>query len=50
MVRLERFELPTYGFVERNTIRYYLRIAAMHGFTDTVPDEQLAEIASAVIR
>lgn len=36
--------------MDRNTIRSYLRIAAMHGFTDTVPDDQLAEIASAVVR
>jgi len=36
--------------MDRNTIRSYLRIAATHGFTDIVPDDELAEIASAVIR
>jgi transposase len=36
--------------IDPKTIRSYLRIATMHGFTDTVPDDELAEIASAVIR
>jgi transposase len=36
--------------MDRNTIRSYLRIAATHGFTDIMPDDELAEIASAVIR
>jgi transposase len=36
--------------MDRNTIRSYLRIAEQHGFTDTVPDDHLADIASAVIR
>jgi transposase len=36
--------------IDTKTIRSYLRIATRHGFTDTVPDDELAEIASAVIR
>ena len=36
--------------IDPKTIRSYLRIATMHGFADTVPDDELAEIASAVIR
>jgi len=36
--------------IDPKTIRSYLRIATLHGFTDTVPDDELAEIASAVIR
>ena len=36
--------------IDPKTIRTYLRIATMHGFTDTVPDDELAEIATAVIR
>ena len=35
--------------IDRNTIRNYLRLAAEHGFSDVVPDEQLAEIAAAII-
>jgi hypothetical protein len=35
--------------MDRNTISPYLRIAVTHRFTDTVPDDKLAEIASAVI-
>lgn len=36
--------------IDRNTIRNYLRLAATHGFNDTVADGQLSEIAAAVIR
>jgi transposase len=36
--------------MDRNTIRSYLRLAATHGFTDTSTDEQLPELAAAVIR
>jgi transposase len=36
--------------LDRNTIRSYLRLAATHGFTGTSADEQLPEIAAAVIR
>ena len=35
--------------IDRNTIRNYLRLAATYGFNEIVPDEQLAEIAAAVI-
>ncbi len=35
--------------IDRNTIRNYLRLAAVHGFSEIVPDERLAEIAAAVI-
>src|SRR3990170_1360234 len=34
----------------KNTVRNYLRIAAEHGFDDTVPDDRLSEIAAAVFR
>jgi transposase len=36
--------------MSRNTIRNYLRLAETHGFSDTVADEELPEIAAAVIR
>jgi transposase len=36
--------------MSRNTIRNYLRLAETHGFSDTVSDERLPEIAAAVIR
>ena len=34
--------------IDRNTIRNYFRLAAVHGFSDIVPDEQLADIAATV--
>lgn len=34
----------------RNTIRTYLRLAETFGFSDTVSDERLAEIAASIIR
>jgi transposase len=36
--------------MSRNTIRTYLRLAETLGFSDTTSDEQLAEIAAAIIR
>lgn len=36
--------------MSRNTIRSYLRLADTLGFSDTVPDERLADIAAAIIR
>jgi transposase len=36
--------------MDRKTVRNYLRIAALHGFDETTPDDQLPEIAAAVFR
>ena len=36
--------------IDQNTIRNYLQLAATYGFDGSTSDEQLAEIAAAVIR
>lgn len=36
--------------MDRKTVRNYLHIAAEHGFGEAVPEEQLPEIAAAVLR
>jgi hypothetical protein len=36
--------------MDRKTVRHYLELAAEHGFGETMPDNQLSEIAAAVFR